>query len=136
MLPLRYSRRWQSASVIFLLLVLVAALMPAVWFWDDKVEGMRWFRNFDKWLHGLTFLLLTVWFTGLFKKSSYWAIGLGLLAFGLAIEACQRMLSYRTAEWFDVGADAAGIIAGLLIGLAGVGGWCLRAEDRLAKRVH
>lgn len=135
MLPLRHTRRWQLASAIFLFLVLIAALMPAVWFWDDKDVGIRWFRNFDKWLHGFTFLFLSVWFTGLYKKSSYWGIGLGLLVFGLMIEACQRMLSYRTADWFDVGADVAGIIAGLLIGLAGVGGWCQRAEDRLTKHV-
>ncbi len=136
MLALRYARRWQLASLIILFLVLAATLMPAVWFWDDKVGGLRWFRHFDKWLHGITFLILSLWFAGLFHKSSYWKIALGLLAFGLVIEGCQRMVVYRTAEWLDVGADAAGIIAGLLIGLAGIGGWCLRVEEHFAKREH
>ena len=136
MLPVRYARRWQVASLFFLLLVLAAALMPAVWFWDDRLTALRWFASIDKWLHGATFLALSVWFTGLYRKQSYWKIGLGLLLFGLGIEACQRMVSYRTADWFDVGADAAGIIAGLVIGVVGVGGWCLRAEERLAKRQH
>lgn len=136
MLELRHARRWQLASLIILILVLAAALTPAVWFWDDKVSGLRWFRDFDKWLHGITFLILAMWFAGLFRKNSYWRIGLGLLAFGLVIEACQRMVVYRTAEWLDVGADAAGIIAGLLIGLAGIGGWCLRVEKHFAKREH
>jgi hypothetical protein len=49
------------------------------------------------------------------------------------IEACQRVVGYRTADWIDVSADAAGIILGLVIGAAGIGGWCLRAEARLAK---
>ena len=136
MLPLRHARRWQLASAVILLLVLAAALMPAVWFWDDRVKGLSWINSIDKWLHVVTFLALSLWFTGLYRKRSYWKIGLGLLAFGLIIEACQRMVIYRTADWFDVGADAGGIILGLVIGAAGIGGWCLRAEDRLAMRRH
>jgi hypothetical protein len=133
MLPLRHIRRWQVASVLFLLLVLAAALMPAVWFWGDKVGGLLWFDSVDKWLHGATFLALSLWFIGLYAKSAYWRVGLGLLIFGLIIEACQRMVSYRTADLIDVGADAAGIILGLVIGAAGLGGWCLRVEKRLTK---
>jgi len=136
MLPLRHARRWQLASLLILFLVLAAALMPAVWFWDDKVGALRWFKDVDKWLHGITFLSLSLWFAGLYHKNAYWKVAFSLLAFGLVIEACQRMVSYRTADWFDVGADAAGIIAGLLIGLVGIGGWCLRVEEHLAKREH
>jgi hypothetical protein len=131
MLPLRYAKRWQLASILILILVLAVAMMPAVWFWNDKITALAWFKSVDKWLHATTFLVLSVWFTGLYHKGSYWRIGLSLLAFGLAIEACQRMVSYRTADWIDVGADAAGIIIGLSIGAAGIGGWCLRAEERL-----
>lgn len=132
MLPLRYSRRWQIASLVILFLVLAMALMPAIWFWDDKLKALLVFRGVDKWLHGVTFLALSVWFCGLYPRGSYWRIGVGLLAFGLMIEACQRMLSYRSAEWFDVAADGAGIIVGLVIGIAGLGGWCLRVEEYLA----
>ena len=121
------------ASLIILLIVLAAALMPAVWFWDDKVSGLKWIKSIDKWVHGVTFFALSLWFTGLYKKSSYWRIGVGLLAFGLVIEACQRLVIYRTAEWMDVGADAAGIILGLVVGAVGIGGWCLRAEERFAR---
>ena len=121
------------ASLFLLLVVLAATLMPAVWFWDDRFKALSWFESIDKWFHGITFLVLSVWFTGLYSKNAYWRIGLGLLMFGLIIEACQRMVSYRTADWLDVGADAAGIILGLVIGAAGIGGWCLRAEERLAK---
>jgi len=136
MLPLRHTRRWQVASLILLLLVLVATLMPAVWFWDDRFKALSRFQGVDKWFHGVTFLVLSMWFTGMYHTRSYWKIGIGLLLFGLVIEACQRMVSYRMAEWYDVGADAAGIILGLVIGMAGIGGWCLRAEERLAKHRH
>ena len=133
MLPLRHAARWQMASLVLLLIVLAATLMPAVWFWDDRFKALSWFESIDKWFHGITFLALSIWFTGLYNKGAYWRIGLGLLAFGLLIEACQRMVTYRTADWMDVGADAAGIILGLVIGAAGIGGWCLRAEELLAK---
>ena len=122
------------ASLLFLAFVLAAALMPALWFLDDKAGGLSWFERNDKWLHGFTFLTLSLWFTGLYHKTAYWRIGIGLLVFGLIIEACQRMVIYRTADWFDVGANTAGIILGLAIGAAGVGGWCVRAEQRLAKQ--
>jgi len=72
------------------------------------------------------------------RDGTYWLnlLGIGLLLFGLIIEACQRMVTYRSAEWLDVWADAAGIILGLVIGAVGIGGWCLRVEERLAKRQH
>lgn len=117
--------------MLLLFLVLTAALMPAVWFWDDKTQFVTWFRNVDKVLHAGTFLILSVWFAGQYRRSSYWKIAIGLLAFGLLIEACQRMVSYRTAEWMDVWADGAGIAVGLAIALAGLGGWSLRVEERL-----
>ena len=134
MLPLRHLRGWQIASLLLLLIVLAAALMPAVWFWDDRVKALSMPRMVDKWVHGVTFLALSVWFTGLYRRSAYWRIGIGLLLFGIFIEVCQRLVGYRTAEWWDVAADAGGIIAGLIIGAMGLGGWCLRIEARLAER--
>jgi len=116
------------ASVLLLVVVLAAALMPAVWFWDNKTAGLNWFAGIDKWLHGVTFAVLALWFSGLYARSSYWKIGAGLIFFGLAIEGCQRLVTYRTADLADVWADLAGIAIGLLIGALGIGGWCLRAE--------
>lgn len=130
MLALRYPRRWQLASVLFLVVTLAAALMPAVWFWGDKVAALRWFENTDKWLHGITFLALSFWFVGLYAARDFWRIAVGLLVFGVIIEILQRMISYRTADLIDVAADAAGIVGGLLIGAAGAAGWCLRVERR------
>jgi hypothetical protein len=134
MLQLRHLRLWKIASVLILLLVLAATLMPAVWFWGDMNSGIEWFKGMDKWLHGITFTVLSLWFSGLYHRQSYWRIAIGLLGFGLAIEVCQRMVGYRTAEWLDVGADTAGILVGLAIAFAGLGGWCLRFEKRMANR--
>ncbi len=129
MLPLRYARHWQLGSVILLLLVLIAALMPAaVWFWSDGLPVADWMRNADKWAHGLTFAVLALWFAGMYRKAAYWKVAIGLQAFGVLIEVLQGLVRYRMAEWLDLGADTVGIVIGLALALAGLGGWCLRFE--------
>ena len=134
MLPLRYTRRWRIAGILLLLLVLVATLMPAVWFISDTRQLITWFMGVDKWLHALTFLFLAVWFSGQYQRSAYWRIGIGLTLFGVFIELCQRAVAHRSAEWLDLAADVGGIAVGLLVALAGLGGWSLRAENWLAQR--
>jgi len=130
MLPLRYAPWWRAASIALLILVLTAAVMPAVWLWPDRAEIVRWIGQIDKWAHTLTFAVLAVWLAGQYRPRSYWRIALGLLAFGVFIEVCQRQVGYRSAEWLDVAADAAGIIVGLSLAAAGLGGWSQRFEAR------
>jgi VanZ family protein len=134
MLPLRHTRRWQFASLILLVSVLLAAVSPAIWFLDDRASALRWIQNIDKWMHATTFAVLALWFAGLYRRGAYWRIALGLIAFGLLIELCQLQISYRTADWADVAANAGGIMAGLVIALAGLGGWGRRFEDWLVQR--
>jgi VanZ family protein len=134
MLPLNHSRQWRIASVVMMLLVLASALMPAVWFFDDRASILSWLDHSDKWLHASTFLVLALWFAGQYRPRSYWRIAVGLMFFGLFIEFCQRLVSYRMADWADVGANTIGIVIGLLIALAGAGGWCLRVENWHAAR--
>lgn len=128
MLELRYARFWRAASAVLLLAVLAATLMPAIWFWSDKVMLSRWLAHIDKGYHFVAFLVLAVWFGGLYRRDQYWRVGVGLLAFGVLIELCQRMVGYRSAEWLDLAADAVGIVAGLALALVGLGGWCRRFE--------
>ena len=134
MLPLRYVRRWQASSIMLLLIVLVATMMPAVWFWSDRHGFIAWFLHADKWLHGITFVFLAIWFAGQYRPRSYWRIALGLLLFGVLIEACQRLVTYRSSDVLDIAADGAGILLGLLIALAGIGGWSLRIENWYVRR--
>lgn len=134
MLPLRYARGWRTASAMLLLAVLILTLMPAVWFWTDRAQLVSWLGAVDKWAHAVIFTLLAVWFAGQYRRSAYWRIAAGLFAFGVLIEVCQRMVGYRSAEWYDVLADAAGIILGLVVATAGIGGWSLRFEAWLDQR--
>ena len=127
MLPLRYARRWQIAGISVLVLVFAAALVPALWFLHD-VPGSSLIST-DKLLHMLTFVFLTVWFCGQYRRRSYWRVALAMLMFGLLIEACQMLLTWRSAEAGDLIADAVGIVLGLLLAWAGAGGWSLRVEQ-------
>jgi VanZ family protein len=88
----------------------------------------------DKWLHGITFVILALWFAGQYRPGSYWRIGIGLILFGFLIEGCQRLVTYRSADWFDIWADTAGIVVGLIIAMAGIGGWSLRIENWYMRR--
>lgn len=133
MLPLRHARGWQFAGIAVLVLVLAATLLPAIWFMQELRDPR--IAHSDKWFHSITFMLLTIWFSGQYAKRSYWRIAAGMLAFGAFIEICQRLLtSYRSAEMLDLFADAIGIAAGLLVAWAGVGGWSLRVEQWIAAR--
>lgn len=134
MLSLRYSGRWRAAGLMLLILVLAATLMPAVWFLSDRSNYLSWLTDIDKWLHGVTFLFLAIWFSGQYERRAYWRIAIGLFLFGVLIELCQRMVAYRSAEWYDLAADVGGIVAGLAIAAAGIGGWSLRTEEWLARR--
>ena len=134
MLELRYARFWRAASAVLLLAVLAATLMPAIWFWSDRITLSRWLAHIDKGYHFVAFLVLAVWFGGLYRRDQYWRVGVGLLGFGILIELCQRMVGYRSAEWMDLFADAIGIVTGLGLALAGLGSWCRHFEYRWAAR--
>ena len=122
MLPLRYSRYWLIAGVFVLAAVFIAALLPA------RGPSIRIYLGFDKWLHLAVFAFLAVWFSGQYRRGAYWRIAAGLLLFGLVIEACQRMVSYRSGDLQDLAADAVGIVLGLTIAVMGAGGWSVAVE--------
>jgi VanZ family protein len=129
MLPLRYPGRWNIAGGLILAIVLAMAFLPA---FNSAAPGIP---EFDKWLHGLVFLLLTVWFTGQYARRFYVFVLLGLFAYGALIEVGQALIPYRTAEWGDLAADCVGVIVGILIATAVSGGWSLQAEAWLEKRI-
>ena len=132
MLDLRYARRWRLGGAFLLLLALAGAVVPQLPFWDRlPTSGMQ---NLDKVLHVFVFFVLSVYFVGQYSRQSYWRIAVGLFAFGILIEALQALVGYRYSESGDVIADAAGIALGLVVALAGLGGWSLRVESWLDTR--
>jgi VanZ family protein len=135
MLSLRHAALWRFLSAALLLAVLAAMLAPPDWFGGDD-DGLSWFEHSDKLLHGLTFMVLAAWFAGLFERRRYLSLGIALLAFGILVEACQYLVGYRTADWLDIAANSLGILLGLSIALAGLGGWGLWLEDWYARRTQ
>ena len=134
MLPIRHTGLWRISSAVILLVVLVLTLMPTFWFFGDKATAFDWFQHVDKWLHAVTFMALALWFTGLYERRVWWLMALGLVLFGFLIEFFQLQISYRMAEWMDIAANTVGIIIGLIVAAAGLGGWVLRVEDWYSRR--
>jgi VanZ family protein len=130
MLPLRYPARWRAANLFLLVAVFSLTVIPAIW---TTAHVPQW-PGMDKWLHGLTFAVLAIWFTGQYARHSYWLVALGLFLYGALIEVGQSMIPYRTAEWGDLVADLAGILAGLLLAIVATGGWSLQAENWVKNR--
>ena len=133
MLPLQHGIFWRTLSVAILLVVLAGALSPAIWF-GNKADAMSFINNADKWVHGITFFVLAGWFSGLVDRRRYWLVGIGLIVFGALLEFFQMYVRYRMADHFDIAANTAGIIVGLAVAIAGLGGWGLRAENWYARR--
>jgi hypothetical protein len=133
MLPLRYAVQWRVGSIILLLCVFGAMLMPAVWFWPDRSGLLKWFIGVDKWLHAIIFVALAIWFAGLYERRLYVRIAIGLIVFGILIEGGQRLVTYRSAEWYDIVADAVGIFVGFTVAAMGAGAWGLRVEERFLR---
>lgn len=135
MLPLRHAAVWRFLSVALLLAVLTAMLAPPDWFGGDD-DGGSWFEHSDKLLHGLTFIALALWFAGLLERRRFLLLAVALMAFGAVVEGCQYLVGYRTADWLDIAANSLGILLGLSIALAGLGGWGLWLEDWYSRRTR
>ncbi len=129
MLRLRHQKRWRLAGIVLLLAVLAATITPTLWLLPTPGKILLW----DKSLHFLTFLFLSLWFTGQYARSSYWRLVVGLSAFGVLIELGQGIIPYRSGDWMDLVADICGIGIGLIIAVAGLGGWSPRFEQWLEK---
>jgi VanZ family protein len=125
MRPLRYLPLWGLLGALLLGLLLYFCLEP-------PGEGMVFLLP-DKLSHLLGFFALTLWFAALVERRLYAAVGVGMLAVGIAIEFAQDAMALgRSAELADVYADLAGILLGLLVSLAIRDSWFERIERWLS----
>ena len=91
-----------------LLLSLVVGWQVAM----SKGEGSPdWFEHADKLRHAVAFV--AYWALGVLAGvRPRWALAVGLLAFGVAVEWGQSFTPDRDPSWGDVLADAAGLALG------------------------
>lgn len=125
MLPLRHPKLWSAVGWLLVAAVIVGSLLPG-----RTLDALSFSLN-DKALHMVTYCVLTLWFTGLYRRSLYLAIGGVLLVLGVGLDLLQGLTRTRSLDPRDMVANALGIAVGLLLAYYLVGGWCQRLERRL-----
>ena len=122
LLALRHPRLWLVSGWILIIAAIVASLVPSH---DLPTMG----GISDKTEHVVGYLVLALWFAGIYPKTRYPMIGVALLVMGIVIEALQGAMRVgREADLRDVYANTIGIVCGLTLALAWLGGWAQRVE--------
>lgn len=122
LLALRHPRVWLVSGWTLVILAIIASLVPS----HDlpTLGGIS-----DKWEHVVGYGVLTLWFAGMYPKSHYPMIGFALLVMGIVIEGLQGAMHVgREADLRDVYANTLGVVCGLTLALAWLGGWAQRVE--------
>lgn len=122
-----HPRLWLVLGWIAVIVALVLNLMPSVTLHgvplNDKIE------------HTVGYLLLTLWFCGIYPRARYWVIALGFLVMGIVVEILQGAMHWGRSEDFrDVIADMVGIALGLGLAAAGLSQWPRWIEQLFARR--
>ncbi|MGE0113876.1 MAG: VanZ family protein [Steroidobacteraceae bacterium] len=113
---LRYGRIWLVLGWIAVTIALILNLMPGY-----ELHGIN--LN-DKLEHVMGYVLLTLWFCGIYPRARYWAIALAFLGMGVLVEILQGVMHWgRTADIHDVYADMVGIGVGLTLAALGLYRW-------------
>jgi VanZ family protein len=113
---LRYRRSWLLGGICLAVAILVLSLLPG--------EQLPQVRVWDKLQHMLAYVALSLWFGSITPRRSYAWTAAGLLAYGAVIELLQGWMEQgRHADLSDLGANATGIAAGLLLALTPLGRW-------------
>jgi VanZ family protein len=126
MLPLRYARTWLVAGLVLLAVGLVLAILPASSVMPVSVS--------DKFVHAATFLVLMLWFGGIFEARVAPFLVVTLSVYGLLIEMLQSLTPTRQADFMDLLADVAGVMLGWVLSGAGLSRWCVTLESWFTPR--
>lgn len=123
LLPLRYAQVWATLGAVLLVVTLVLALVPE--------SGQLPINYNDKFAHGLAFLALMLWFSGVVEMRRLPMLAICLAAYGVLIELLQSFTVTRRPELLDFAADIAGILLGWILAIAGLRRWCAWLESSL-----
>jgi VanZ family protein len=127
LLPLRHPRLWLVGGWVLVALALLASLTPT--------QNLPNIGASDKLEHLTAYALMTLWFAGIYPRSRYIMIGIGMFFLGALIEAAQGSMEWgRQADVYDMLANTTGIVAGLIAAWLGLGGWAQRVENLWVRR--
>lgn len=121
----RLAPMWFVLGIGLLVAGMVVALLPG--------PAAAPFSYNDKAMHALGFMGFMVWFCGLVRPRHTVWVALALLGYGVLMEWLQSFTTVRQADVFDLVADAAGILLGWLLGLAGLRHWPVWLESWLPR---
>ena len=117
---LKSPRLWFSMAYAMLAMVGVLSLIPSP---DIGVEGS------DKVIHFLTYFILSAGFTTLVRyRRNLMFVAAGLIGYGILLEFLQGLTGYRFMEGYDMLANSAGVICGLLIRFTAIPEWFRKIE--------
>ncbi|MBL8300398.1 MAG: VanZ family protein [Rhodanobacteraceae bacterium] len=124
--PVPCLRLWRGLGHLLLVLGLVVALLPAL-------PGVGRVAFGDKILHAGAFAFLMLWYAQIYPFGrERWRIAGRLILFGAGIEILQSLVPYRSADAWDLLADAAGVALGALLAHTRLGHLLSRFETQAA----
>jgi VanZ family protein len=128
MIPLKFPRLWLALGWAAVVFAVVVCLLPMSKLPPANVS--------DKAEHFTAYLLLSLWFAGIYPRARYGIIAVGLCVLGVLIEFAQSAMQLgRQGDPMDVVANSTGIIAGLALCWFGLGGWAQWVESLVTKTV-
>ncbi len=100
---------WLIIGSVLVMLVIVASLMP-------NPPHPAEFKGSDKLEHFAAYAFMMLWFAQIYTRNRVrWPIALAFVMLGISLEYLQRLSGYRTFEYADMGANAAGVLCALLL---------------------
>ena len=127
MTPLRFRNAWLVIGAGLVALVAYLSLTP------KPLDVPSFFEL--KSGHVVAYGTLMLWFAQIFRSTQgRIGVGLSLVALGVLLEYVQGVTGYRTFSYSDMRDNALGVIAGLVLAYAGLGGLLGRLDGWLAHR--
>jgi VanZ family protein len=123
---LQLGRMWLVLGWISVTAALVLNLMPA--------RELHAIHINDKVEHITGYVLMTLWFCGIYPRTRYWLIAALFAFMGAAVEVLQGIMHWgRSEDIHDFYADCIGIAIGLALAWIGLSQWP-RWVERAFKR--
>ena len=106
---LKFPYLWLSIGVFLVLSVVFVSLMP-------HPPHAGHFRNSDKVGHFVAYMAMTFWFVQIYANNLIrLRIALAFVILGVVMECLQRLSGFRTFEYADMAANAAGVLCALIL---------------------